>query len=155
MSRSPSMDSLQSLLSALSACRDDEARARAAKDLRVHVESEARSMFGERLTAYMADLNRLIHEHIESSTTNDKLAGIAAIDELINLESDENATKISRFADCLRMCLPHTEGVVMEKAANALGGRPLLPALSPPDRILSTGPITRSLLILSIPKSLG
>ena len=48
------------------------------------------------------------------------LAGIAAIDELINLESDENAPKISRFAACLRMCLPHTEGVVMEKAATAL-----------------------------------
>ena len=112
---------LKPLLENLSGCRDEASRSRSAKRLRSHVESEARSMFGQRLTDYMADLNKLILEHVKSSTTNDKLAGIAAIDELIDLESDENATKINRFAVYLRMCLPHTEAVVMDKAASALG----------------------------------
>jgi FKBP12-rapamycin complex-associated protein len=112
---------LKPLLADLSSCRDEAARSAAARRLRAHVESEARSMFGQRLTDYMADLNKLILEHVKSSTTNDKLAGIAAIDELIDVESDENATKINRFAVYLRMCLPHTEAVVMDKAASALG----------------------------------
>eukprot|EP01043_Picozoa_sp_COSAG02_P082356 COSAG02_NODE_20602_length_823_cov_1.395028_1_plen_253_part_10 len=117
------MDTLKltPLLAHLSGCRDEVARSASASRLRAHVEREARSMFGQRLTDYMADLNKLILEHVSSSTTNDKLAGIAAIDELIDVESDENATKIIRFAEMLRMCLPHTEAVVMDKAARALG----------------------------------
>lgn len=112
---------LTPLLAELSSCRDEAARSASARRLRAHVEREARSMFGQRLTDYMDDLNKLILQHVHSSTTNDKLAGIAAIDELINVESDENATKINRFAEMLRMCLPHTEAVVMDKAARALG----------------------------------
>lgn len=112
---------LNPLLAELSGCRDEAARGVSASRLRAHVEREARSMFGQRLTDYMADLNKLLLEHVKSSTTNDKLAGIAAIDELIDVDSDENATKINRFAEMLRMCLPHTEAVVMDKAARALG----------------------------------
>ena len=100
--------SLRSYIQDLRSCRDDEPRSAAARALRSHVQSEARGMFGDRLVGYMRDLNAAILELVESPITQEKLGGIAAIDELISLETEENATKISRFAANLRASLPHT-----------------------------------------------
>jgi FKBP12-rapamycin complex-associated protein len=112
---------LPGLLLDLRNARDDGSRARVAKGLRMHVEAEARDIFGERFTRYMDGVSQAILGLINSVNTSEKLAGIAAIDELLDLESEENANKIARFADLLRLCLPHTDGDVMEKAAKALG----------------------------------
>ena len=80
-------------------CRDDESRTESARRLRNHVETEARVMFGDRFVTYMNDLNEQILELVNSTSTSEKLGGIAAIDELISVETEENATKITRCAE--------------------------------------------------------
>ena len=100
---------------------DRSRRTNAAAELRQHVEAEAREMVGERFVKYMTDLNRKLFELVNSDVVDEKLGGIGAIDQLIDLESEDNSTKITRFANYLRMSLPNSSVPVMEAAAKALG----------------------------------
>jgi FKBP12-rapamycin complex-associated protein len=112
---------LNNLIADLRNSRDDDDRSLAAENLCAHVEAEARDMFGERFNAYMTGLNTRILELVNSTSIAEKLGGIAAIDRLINLETEENATKITRFATHIQNSLPHANATVTEKVAEALG----------------------------------
>ena len=68
------------------------------------------------------EVNKRIFELIRSVDTSEKLGGILAIDALIDLDSgEENTTKVTRFANYLRMLLPGTEPQISVLAAKSLG----------------------------------
>ncbi|KAI8836345.1 armadillo-type protein [Chytridium lagenaria] len=72
----------------------------------------SREISGDHFTKFMNDINRRIFDLINSSDTSDKIGGIVAI---------ENTTKITRFANYLRIVLPGTDPQISVLAAKALG----------------------------------
>jgi FKBP12-rapamycin complex-associated protein len=63
-------------------CSNPDVQAKAAKELRLYVESEAREMNSESFTKYMNDLNRRIFDLVNSSDTHEKMGGIMVIGTL-------------------------------------------------------------------------
>eukprot|EP00736_Rhodelphis_marinus_P007859 Rmarinus@m.12108 len=121
ITRSHSTDGLTKLISDLRN-KSEDVRLRAGKNLRGYVEEEARAMSGEEFTRFMNDLNRKIFDLVHSSEAHDRMGGLIAIDELIDLDCEENATKITRFANYLRMILPNAhDRATLERASRALG----------------------------------
>ncbi len=60
-------------------CRNPDVQAKAAHELRLYVEGEAREMNSESFTKYMNDLNRRIFDLVNSSDTHEKMGGIMVI----------------------------------------------------------------------------
>jgi FKBP12-rapamycin complex-associated protein len=108
--------------------RDEKVRKKAARDLRVYVEGEAREISSESFTKVMNDLNRRIFDLVNSSDVHCKMGGISIIDELIDVTYEENDTKIFRFANYLRMVFQQSTKVataaderLLQMASKALG----------------------------------
>ncbi|BFZ53909.1 phosphatidylinositol kinase-related protein kinase tor1 [Savitreella phatthalungensis] len=101
--------------------RHEEVRTRAASDLRDYVSATARELSGEAFTRFNNDINKRIFELIHSNDICDKLGAIAAIDKLIDIDGEEGNTKITRFANYLRIVLPGNDVQAMSMAAKALG----------------------------------
>ncbi|EPZ33264.1 phosphatidylinositol kinase Tor2 [Rozella allomycis CSF55] len=98
-----------------------ETRVPASHELYNHITYISREMSAEQFSKYLNDVNKRIFELIHSPSMNDKLAGIYAITTLIDFQTEENATKITRFANYLRMVLPSSDLQVIVSGARALG----------------------------------
>ena len=98
--------------------RDEDVRQRAKDALTDLVTTAARDLSTEHFTRLNNDINRRIFELCSSS--DDKLGGVMAIEALIDLNSEEN-TKLTRFANYLRLVLPTNDVPTMIAAAKALG----------------------------------
>eukprot|EP00741_Cyanophora_paradoxa_P013833 tig00020710_g13353.t1 len=114
-------DSLNKYLQELKTSRNDEFRVKSAKNLRSFVEAEAREMPGEGFAKFMDLLHKRIFELVNSADTYEKIGGIMAIDELIDVDCEENANNIARFANYLRNILPNSDEKTVLYAAKALG----------------------------------
>ncbi|GAO47492.1 hypothetical protein G7K_1698-t1 [Saitoella complicata NRRL Y-17804] len=101
--------------------KNEDARQRSAGELRDYVAATSRELSGEALTRFNNDINRRIFELIHSNDVNEKIGGILAIDRLIDYEGEENTTKITRFANYLRIVLPGNDTQAMILASKALG----------------------------------
>ncbi|RXN12610.1 serine threonine- kinase mTOR [Labeo rohita] len=110
---------LQQFVSGLKS-RNEDTRAKAAKDLQHYVTTELRELSQDEATTFYDELNHHIFELVSSSDVNEKKGGILAIVSLIGVEGG-NATRISRFANYLRNLLPSSDSVVMEMASKAMG----------------------------------
>ncbi|KAF3328854.1 Serine/threonine-protein kinase TOR [Carex littledalei] len=71
--------------------------------LRKHVEEEARELSGEAFSRFMDQLYEQIYNLLESSDTAENLLALRAIDALIDVPYGENASKVSKFSNYLRM----------------------------------------------------
>ncbi|KAK9241824.1 armadillo-type protein [Lipomyces tetrasporus] len=102
--------------------KSPDVRNRSAEKLRDHLLAVVRELPIDQFTRYNNDVNRRIFELIHSTDTYDKLGGITAIDKLIDFDgTEENATKITRFANYLRIVIPSNDVDAMRIAAKALG----------------------------------
>ena len=101
--------------------RSLEQRQRSGLDLRGHVQMVSRELTGDSFTRFMNDINRRIFELIHSPEVQDKIGGILAIEYLVDFDGEENATKITRFANYLRSVLPGTDAQLCLLASRALG----------------------------------
>lgn len=101
--------------------KNDDIRSKAAKELRTHVSTVSRELSGENFTKFINDVNRRIFELVNSTDYHEKIGGIMAIDELIDIDGEDNTTKITRFANYLRIVLPGIDPQVSALAAKALG----------------------------------
>ena len=99
----------------------DDARSKAADDLKDLVVNTFQENSIEIAGKFMNDLNRRLFDMLNSSDVNEKLGAISAIDKLIMLDTEENSAKIGRFANYLRMVLPSNDFTVMSKAAKTMG----------------------------------
>ncbi|KAL6045690.1 Serine/threonine-protein kinase TOR, partial [Balamuthia mandrillaris] len=101
--------------------KDVAVQERAAKKLKAYTATQSREMSKEDFTRFM---NELINEHIfnlvNSNSTVEKIGGIMAIDELIDIEYDENS-KTARLASYLNNALSCNDIDVMNRAAKSLG----------------------------------
>jgi len=101
--------------------KSHEVRAKAARDLRIYVESEAREMPPETFTKYMEDMTRRIFDLVNSPDPNEKMGGIMVIDELLDVAE----AQIIRFANYLRMVFQQagdsTDHLLLKTASKALG----------------------------------
>ena len=61
------------------ACRNDDVRARAAKELCIHVATTSRERSGESFTRFINDVNKRIFDLVSSTDVAEKLGGIMAI----------------------------------------------------------------------------
>ncbi|EAL66546.1 protein kinase, Atypical group [Dictyostelium discoideum AX4] len=114
-------DALTKLLNDLKSKKEED-RVKASKNLKSYVISQSREMTNENFTKFMNELNNnLIFELVNSSVIPEKIGGIMAIDELIDVDYDENATKITRLANYLRIGLGFNDFTVMLMASKALG----------------------------------
>lgn len=89
--------------------------------LRRYVEGEARERTSESFTRFMNDLNKRIFDLVNSPSAGDKICGIQVIDNLIDVQYEENETKIIRFANYLRMVVSSSDPVILDMASKALG----------------------------------
>ena len=70
---------------------------------------------------FINDLNRKIFELIHGNDSEEKKCGILIINELIDIDTEDNTVKLTRFCNYLRMVLPCNDIQVMELAAKAMG----------------------------------
>ncbi|KAH6572836.1 hypothetical protein BASA60_006398 [Batrachochytrium salamandrivorans] len=102
--------------------KTEDGRSRAAGELRDYVSATSREAAVDVFAKFNNELYKRIFELISSPENNDKIAGIIAIDRLIDLESgDENTSKVSRFANYLHNILPGTDPQITILATKALG----------------------------------
>ncbi|KAJ3227345.1 phosphatidylinositol kinase- protein kinase tor1 [Clydaea vesicula] len=101
--------------------KNDDSKIKAATELKEFVSTIYIEISVENFSKFINDLNRRIFELIHSSDNNDKIAGVLAIDKLIDFDGEENITKISRFANHLRIVLPSNDPQLSMYAARALG----------------------------------
>lgn len=112
---------LTKIISDLRSAKTDETRNKAAAEMREYVILVSREKSGEAFTKFINDMNRRIFELIHSNDNNDKLAGIQTIDQLIDFDGEENTTKITRFANYLRIVFPGNDVQITTLAAKTLG----------------------------------
>lgn len=98
-------------------------RLKAAKNLRIYVEAEAREMSGGTFSKFMTETTNRIYDLVSSAEAHERIGGIMAIDELIEVPCEDNETKIIRFANYLRMVFQQTsaETSTLVQASRALG----------------------------------
>ncbi|CAK0859513.1 unnamed protein product [Prorocentrum cordatum] len=103
--------------------RGEGVRSKAAKNLRIYLEAEAREMSRGTFSDFMTETTRRIYDLVSSAETHERIGGIMAIDELIEVPCEDNETKIIRFANYLRMVFqqPVVETPTLTYASRALG----------------------------------
>ncbi|KAK9166114.1 hypothetical protein Scep_001305 [Stephania cephalantha] len=74
----------------------------ASLSLRKHVEEEARDLSGDVFSRFMDQLYECISSLLESSDVAENLGALRAIDELIDVDFGESASKVSKFSNYMR-----------------------------------------------------
>ena len=100
-----------------------EGRAAAAAQLAQHVENLADHPFADDVTAFLAELHRGLSLMLTASGAHERAGAVAAIDALMEVETEENAARLPRFAGYLRTVLQHAgnDAETLEAACAALG----------------------------------
>lgn len=92
------------------------------QNLAKHVEEEARDLGGEAFTRFMDGLYEKIHALVDSPEVSENQAAVRAIDELIDVQLGEIATKITKFASFLRTIFEYKQDdKTLITASRALG----------------------------------
>ncbi|KAF8819571.1 putative Target of rapamycin [Cardiosporidium cionae] len=84
---------------------DEWTRRKAAKDLRIYAETEAKEMLGVTFGKFMDDLSNKIYQLIIQGDAHHRLGGLCALDELIDVHTnygEEREVKNMRFVAFLR-----------------------------------------------------
>ncbi|XP_056160919.1 serine/threonine-protein kinase TOR isoform X2 [Syzygium oleosum] len=84
-------------------CTSGNPKEGAASALRKYVEEEARELSGEAFARFMDQLYERISALLESNDPDENLGALRVIDELIDVALGENASKVSRFSNYMRM----------------------------------------------------
>ncbi|KAJ5074525.1 serine/threonine-protein kinase mtor [Anaeramoeba ignava] len=100
--------------------KNEEIKRKAAENLKLYVKDRSMELSGEAFTVFMNDLNRRIFEFVNSTDINEKLGGVIAIDELIDVRGEDNALKMTRFSNYLRHVLATNDPAIMKTAAKTL-----------------------------------
>lgn len=86
------------------------------------MEEEARDLGGEAFTRFMDSLYEKIHALVDSPEVSENQAAVRAIDELIDVQLGEIATKITKFASFLRTIFEYKQDdKTLITASRALG----------------------------------
>ncbi|EEB07626.1 phosphatidylinositol kinase Tor2 [Schizosaccharomyces japonicus yFS275] len=101
--------------------KNPNVRNRAANELYDFVVTSSRELSREALNKLNNDINKKIYELIHSSDNSDRLGGVTAINRLIDFEGLEDTTRITRFANYLRIVLPGNDLQATKLASQALG----------------------------------
>ncbi|KAH9376603.1 hypothetical protein HPB48_005814 [Haemaphysalis longicornis] len=101
--------------------RSEDVRFKTANELHHYVTTELREMSPEDVSAFMEEFHHHIFEMVSSSDVNEKKGGILAIVNLLEVDSGNTGSRISRFANYLRNLLPSNDTTVTELAAYAIG----------------------------------
>eukprot|EP00762_Andalucia_godoyi_P003296 ANDGO_06658.mRNA.1 Serine/threonine-protein kinase TOR2 len=99
----------------------EDVRNRAAKSLRLIVEDQSRELNGESFSRLHNSIISKIADLVNSTDASDRLGAVAAIDQLIDIDCDEHATRVTRFGNYLRNMLPNPDYVLVGMVARALG----------------------------------
>ncbi|KAF8027867.1 hypothetical protein BT93_E0711 [Corymbia citriodora subsp. variegata] len=84
-------------------CTSGNPKEGASSALRKYVEEEARELTGEAFARFMDQLYERIAALLESNDPDENLGALRVIDELIDVGLGENASKVSKFANYMRM----------------------------------------------------
>ncbi|KAK9863722.1 hypothetical protein WJX84_006709 [Apatococcus fuscideae] len=116
-------DTLARLLSDLCAPGVIERRRDGDSPLRIYVESEVRDLAGDQVTRFTNELYRRIYGLVSSGDANSRLAGVLAVEELLDTKLlEETASKVTNFTGFLQEVFqPSTDAVTLEHAARSLG----------------------------------
>ncbi|KAH0559920.1 hypothetical protein GP486_003558 [Trichoglossum hirsutum] len=102
--------------------KNEEARQRAACDLRDFVVTASRELPPDKLQeTYNIVNSKISHLIIHGGDTNERVGGILALDRLIDFDGDDAAQKTTRFAGYLRTVMRGNDINAMIYAARALG----------------------------------
>ena len=98
----------------------------ASADLRSYISRLSRELPADSFSLLLSDVNKTIFTLVNSSDPHDKLASISLIAQLLPIASDDNETKLIRFANYLRMIFQHSgmselDTRLLREAAHALG----------------------------------
>lgn len=100
---------------------NDEHKLKAATELFRFVTQQSNESAIDVFVKLLNDINKRVFELIHSSESNDKVAGILAIDKLVDFGNDRDLISISRFASYLKVVLPATDPQIAIYATRALG----------------------------------
>ena len=75
-----------------------DTRLKAAEELRIFVEGEVRDLSSDLAVRFLDELTNRVFDLVNSADVNEKLGGIAVIDELIEVKSEVNETMIIRVS---------------------------------------------------------
>lgn len=102
--------------------RSEETRSRTVADLRRYVNTELREMSAEEMSSFMDHFYNLISEMLNpTSDIHERKGGIMAIATFVGVDIGNASMKYSRFANYLRVLLPHSDASLMEMTAKTMG----------------------------------
>ena len=102
--------------------KNDADKARASKEIRIHVDIAARELSMERFEFFEKDIFQRIFNLILSDNSHEKIGGIKAVHTLIDAASASAENKFSRISDTLQDALRNnTEYSLLELISDALG----------------------------------
>ncbi|KAL6080518.1 Serine/threonine-protein kinase tor1 [Balamuthia mandrillaris] len=120
MDRESWNDTLSALLNEIKRTYPKEHKA--SKELKAYVATQSREMTREMFATLMADLTkRHIFDLVSSPLTVDKITGIVAINQLIDLELQDESSQTGKLSGYLSYGLLSSDPAIMSMAAKALG----------------------------------
>ena len=100
--------------------RDEEKRRHSAALVGAEFDKKARAG-GSAWPEYQKSLNSAIFQLTDSTTLYEQLGGLLLIEELTPLSSEDNATKVTNFANYLRRPITSSDSAVLTMATRCLG----------------------------------
>ncbi|KAJ1627029.1 armadillo-type protein [Pavlovales sp. CCMP2436] len=102
--------------------RSDDVRLGAARGIRSVVAQEARELPSDIFAKLIGALSRHIFELAHAHDAHDRQSGVLIIEAIIDIETDNDAAKLSRFATCLHRLLEYsTDAITITMSTRALG----------------------------------
>ncbi|XP_042517087.1 serine/threonine-protein kinase TOR isoform X2 [Macadamia integrifolia] len=98
----PKAGSLEKVPCLIRKCRELGSWDGFALSLKKHVEEEARDLSGEAFSRFMDQLYDCISGLLDSNDVAENLAALRAVDELIDVNLGESASKVSKFSNYMR-----------------------------------------------------
>ena len=83
--------------------RSEDTRSRAVTWVAQYFVQQARDLSGDEWARFQHELNARISELVNSSSAHEQLGGLALIAELTPLDCEDNASKLTNFANFLRL----------------------------------------------------
>jgi hypothetical protein len=104
------------------ASKSEETRLHAARQAGLEFQRAARELSHDAWTKFSGELQERISELVTSSAAHEQLGGLALIQELTPLECEDHASKLTNFANFVRLPFgASADGAVLQAAAHALG----------------------------------
>ncbi|KAJ1517551.1 phosphatidylinositol kinase- protein kinase tor1 [Coelomomyces lativittatus] len=101
--------------------KNNEVKSKAADELQQHVLLNSRELSNDDYIEFLHNINLALFDMIQSGTANDRVGALMAIEKLLEVDGEENTTRIVRYGDYLNIALNANDEQTVFWASKVLG----------------------------------